>query len=117
MGRIEIQYNGVWGTVCNRNFDISSANVACRSLGFVAALHLVSSVSPGTGPIWLNNVRCFGNETSLEQCRHGGFGNNYYCSSHYYDVGVECLGESCHNIHRHVHTSIHIIVIIKYAST
>ena len=90
-GRIEIQYNGVWGTVCERNFDTNSANVACRSLGFIAALRLVSTVRAGTGQIWLNNVQCLGNETSLEQCSHNGFGNhNCY---HSLDIGVECIGK------------------------
>ena len=91
-GRIEIQYNGEWGTICERSFGLNSANVACRSLGFIAALRLVSTVRSGTGPIWLNNMRCFGNETSLEQCPHDGFGNhNCY---HSLDIGVECIGKN-----------------------
>ena len=102
-GRIEIQYNGLWGTICERNFDLNSANVACRSLGFIAALCLVSTIRSGTGPIWLNNVRCLGNETSLEQCPHDGFGNhNCY---HSLDIGVECIGKNF---------MIHYIYVVCY---
>jgi len=33
-GRLEIKYNGTWGTMCDRNFDNKDAQVACFMLGF-----------------------------------------------------------------------------------
>ena len=33
-GRLEVQYNGVWGTVCDDGFTDAAARVVCYSLGF-----------------------------------------------------------------------------------
>ena len=64
-------------------------------------MRLVPTIGSGTGQIWLNNVQCLGNETSLEQCPHDGFGNhNCY---HYRDIGVECIGKTFYNMHSYIH--------------
>ena len=33
-GRLEVNYDGVWGTVCDDWFDNAAASVACYMLGF-----------------------------------------------------------------------------------
>jgi len=34
LGRLEVQVNGVWGTVCDDIFTDDEAQVACYQLGF-----------------------------------------------------------------------------------
>ena len=33
-GRVEIQHNGIWGTVCDQGFQKTDADVLCDMLGF-----------------------------------------------------------------------------------
>jgi len=39
LGRVEVNYNGVWGTVCDDGFNDAAASVVCRSLNFKYVLN------------------------------------------------------------------------------
>ena len=77
-GRVEVYYNGTWRTVCADNWDIYSAGVVCRQLGFRYALDAYQNArySGETGPILLVDVYCLGSELSLFSCRHSGVRNH-----------------------------------------
>lgn len=42
------------------------------------------------GPYWTTNVTCHGNESSINQCSHVGFGNVKECKGKHY-AGVLCF--------------------------
>ena len=92
-GRVEVYYNNTWGTVCDDGWNLNDAAVVCRQLGFPGAISssCCAAFGQGTGPIWLDDVRCTGSETSLSSCSHRGWGR-HRCA-HYEDAGVICQGE------------------------
>lgn len=48
-GRLEVLYQGRWGTVCDDGFDFHAATVACRQLGYTAAITWTHSATYGQG--------------------------------------------------------------------
>lgn len=48
-GRVEVYYNGEWGTVCDDDFSIYAAQVVCRQLGYLDAVSWHPSSKYGRG--------------------------------------------------------------------
>ena len=98
-GRIEVQYQGQWGTVCDDSFGFEDAHVACRMMGLGRAIGYCSSngdicssngrsFTAGSGEIWLDSLGCDGDESSLFDCSHDGVGQDN--CGHTEDMGVVC---------------------------
>lgn len=89
-GRVEVSVNGVWGTVCDDYWSIENANVVCNMLGLpqATAAPKGESFGSGPGPIWLDDVKCVGNESSLFLCKRADLGVKD--CAHLEDTGVVC---------------------------
>ncbi|KAL6081386.1 hypothetical protein STEG23_011991, partial [Scotinomys teguina] len=89
-GRVEIFYQGVWGTVCDDLWDLNEAEVVCRQLGCGQGVSALGKAyfGPGSGDIFLDNFQCAGVEHFLGQCAHSGW-KDHNCG-HHEDAGVIC---------------------------
>jgi len=98
-GRLEIWRSGVWGTVCddgsgsgNTQGDHHIGEVVCHMLGFKRADGYTTSKSSYgqvnvPSKIWLDNVKCTGNEETIYECPHDSGTED---CTHDEDVGVYC---------------------------
>ncbi|PVD22132.1 hypothetical protein C0Q70_17937 [Pomacea canaliculata] len=90
-GRLEVNFNNQWGTVCDDYFSDVDAQVVCAMLGITGGLPRmlpIGTYPPGTGIIWMDDVDCVGNETNLDACKHRQLGTNN--CDHSEDVAVAC---------------------------
>ena len=106
-------YNGAWNSVCDYRWGYQEAFVVCRQLGLPAtgtviywfhtthacnlltdaqAVYYSNSFGYGHGIPTLNNWRCFGNETILNDCLQSTSSCFYSYSGVYRLAGVVCNG-------------------------
>ncbi|XP_052236894.1 deleted in malignant brain tumors 1 protein-like [Dreissena polymorpha] len=106
-GRIEVNFDGTWGTVCDDGdfldvdgniesspWSVESLNVACRTFGFSKSTGVNrrgAYFGEGVGPILMDDVICTGSETLLTDCSHSRDHIATGECSHSEDQGIECI--------------------------
>ncbi|OWK57428.1 T-cell differentiation antigen CD6 [Lonchura striata] len=87
-GRVELEQEGTWGTVCDDGWDIPDADVVCRQLRCGHAVRAPGNATfgRGHGPILRDEVGCEGHERDLWECPAV---LEHDCS-HKEDAGVVC---------------------------
>ena len=104
-GRLEIYYDGDWGTICDDYWTEPEADVACRALGFFGGAvedygrfrtAVKAGFSTGTSDqtIVLDDLHCTGRESGLLECGSGNRPGERNNCSHMEDVGLRCIKNS-----------------------
>ncbi|XP_071944172.1 scavenger receptor cysteine-rich domain superfamily protein-like [Antedon mediterranea] len=94
-GRVEVYSDGEWSTICNRDWDINDAHVACRMLGYPEATTVYTYVAygKGVGSILPRSFLCNGDETNLFDCPSTSHSTSTTPCGHADDVGLLCYTE------------------------
>ncbi|KAK9412414.1 scavenger receptor cysteine-rich domain-containing group B protein [Crotalus adamanteus] len=89
-GRVEMFYLSQWGTVCDDAWDLKDVKVVCQQLGCGDALAAFGEAQYGQGKgyIFLDNLKCKGDEMSLLRCSHIRW--NVHNCDHSEDAGALC---------------------------
>ncbi|CAI8044096.1 Scavenger receptor cysteine-rich type 1 protein M130, partial [Geodia barretti] len=95
-GLVEVLRDSEWRSVCDDYWTYEDANVVCRQLGFLGfgATLIRMGFFNANEPrrYWLDDVKCNGDESSLFDCPHRGWGV-HNCGRRE-RAGVNCLNES-----------------------
>uniref|UniRef100_A0A8C4RE06 SRCR domain-containing protein n=1 Tax=Erpetoichthys calabaricus TaxID=27687 RepID=A0A8C4RE06_ERPCA len=89
-GRVELQFGGKWGTVCDQYWTLNDANVLCHQLkcGYAIEAPGQARFGEGSGEIWADIFGCEGSETHLSKCPISVWGREG--CTHANDAGVIC---------------------------
>ena len=94
-GRVEVERNGEWGTVCDDSWNMKDAEVVCRELGCGAAKgtpsgNLYKPLADEKQKIFIQDVNCSGTEDKLIECDQV---EDVFDCSHSEDAGAMCESE------------------------
>ncbi|XP_013414022.1 uncharacterized protein LOC106176257 [Lingula anatina] len=92
-GRVEVMYNGTWGTICDHYWSDENAKIVCKQLGYSEGkAYRNARFGIGSGPIWLSGVRCVGEEPVIDFCNNMQWGEQ--SCDHFSDASVACTSEA-----------------------
>ncbi|NXF42392.1 WC11 protein, partial [Nyctibius bracteatus] len=101
-GRLQVFYNGTWGSVCSNSMTPKTLSLACKELGCGDRGTLETRLPYGrvSGPAWLDRVQCGERNSSFWQCPSAPW-DPQSCDDLRDETHITCNGNS--ELPRHQH--------------
>ncbi|XP_044840371.1 antigen WC1.1-like [Mauremys mutica] len=91
-GRLEVFYNGTWGSVCSNQLSEVTTVIVCKQLSCGDGGNIAGVSEYGKGPTWLDHVRCSEQHSSLWQCPSDQW-NPKSCDNRAEETHISCVGK------------------------
>ncbi|KAM9172947.1 antigen WC1.1-like [Pangshura tecta] len=93
-GRLEVFYNGTWGSVCSNGMPGVTAEIVCKQLncGDGGQIARDFEYGAGSGPTWLDHVACSDQHSSLWQCPSDMW-KEQSCDNRAEETHISCSGK------------------------
>ncbi|XP_074710532.1 scavenger receptor cysteine-rich type 1 protein M130-like [Strix uralensis] len=92
-GRLQVFYNGTWGSVCSNSMTLNTVMLVCKELGCGDGGSLERRQPSGreSGPAWLDRVQCGERNSSFWQCPSTPW-NPQSCQDLREETNITCNG-------------------------
>ncbi|NXC72110.1 WC11 protein, partial [Anhinga anhinga] len=92
-GRLEVFYNGTWGSICSNRMSQLAAITVCKHLncGDGGEIARDFKYGRGSGPTWLDHIECTEQHSSLWQCQSDPW-NPQSCDNRAEETHISCTG-------------------------
>ncbi|NWW48014.1 WC11 protein, partial [Pedionomus torquatus] len=92
-GRLEVFYNGTWGSVCSNRMSQVTAITVCKHLkcGDGGEIMEDFQYGSGSGPTWLDHIECMEQHNSLWKCQSDPW-NPQSCDNRAEETHISCTG-------------------------
>uniref|UniRef100_A0A8C6INV3 Uncharacterized protein n=1 Tax=Melopsittacus undulatus TaxID=13146 RepID=A0A8C6INV3_MELUD len=90
-GRLEVFYNGTWGSICSNQMSQLTAVTVCKHLncGDGGEIARDFEYGRGSGPTWLDHIECTEQQSSLWQCQSDPW-NAQSCDNRAEETHISC---------------------------
>ena len=117
LGVLQIYLNGGWGSVCDDRWTSLDSQVVCSQLNLsypisystLPILRTLNLQSPSNSPIWLDEVRCTGDERLLIDCL--SLPSGAHDCTHREDVNLMCSDVNLVGVYQGIAAVIIILVV------
>uniref|UniRef100_A0A8C0G7C9 SRCR domain-containing protein n=1 Tax=Chelonoidis abingdonii TaxID=106734 RepID=A0A8C0G7C9_CHEAB len=94
-GRLEVFYNGTWGSVCTNQMSGDTPAIVCKQLncGNGGQIARDFEYGAGSGPTWLDHVACSKQHSSLWECPSEPW-DPMSCDNRAEETHISCSGNS-----------------------